>query len=94
MSLDLVELKKELKLIVIVESDNEDDFTIEDISDEQALLGDTSNICLDSLDVLQISMVLKKKYGVRIEGVKEGRIAFASINALANYIQQAMDENE
>jgi acyl carrier protein len=92
--MDLIELKKELKRIVIVESDNEDDFSPEDISDEQALIGDDSTLCLDSLDILQISMALKKRYGVRIEGVKDGRLAFASINALADYIQQAMREDE
>lgn len=94
MHLDSIELKKELKRIVIVESDNEDDFSIEDISDDQSLIGSESNLCLDSLDTLQISMVLKKKYGVRIEGVKEGRLAFASINSLANYIQQAMNNGK
>jgi len=93
MHLDLIELKKELKRIVIIESDNEDDFNIDDICDEQALIGDGSKLCLDSLDILQISMVLKKKYGVRIEGVKDGRLAFASINALANYIRQDMNDN-
>lgn len=89
---NLLELKKELKHIVIVESDNEDDFSVEDIRDEQTLIGDDSSLCLDSLDILQISMALKKKYGIRIEGVKDGRLAFASINALACYIQQAMSD--
>ncbi|VAW49490.1 hypothetical protein MNBD_GAMMA03-1909 [hydrothermal vent metagenome] len=92
MHTDLIEFKKELKRIVIVESDNEDDFSVEDIRDEQTLIGDDSSLCLDSLDVLQISMALKKKYGVRIEGVKDGRLAFASINALAHYMQQAMKD--
>ena len=92
MHTDLIEFKKELKRIVIVESDNEDDFSVEDIRDEQTLIGDDSSLCLDSLDILQISMALKKKYGVRIEGVKDGRLAFASINALAHYMQQAMKD--
>lgn len=92
--MNLIELKKELKHVVIVESDNEGDFSIEDISDEQSLIGDDSVLGLDSLDILQISMALKKKYGVRIEGVKDGRLAFASINALADYIQQAMNDGK
>lgn len=94
MALYLVELKKELKNIVIIESDNEDDFIVEDISDEEVLLGDEAEIGLDSLDILQISMAIKKKYGVRIEGAKDARIAFASINALADYIQQSMTDGE
>ena len=41
---------------------------------------------LDSLDGLQIALAVKERYGVRIEGGPDGRKAFASISALADFI--------
>lgn len=41
---------------------------------------------LDSLDALQISLAIQRDYGVRIAGAKDGRLAFASINALVDFI--------
>jgi acyl carrier protein len=79
-------LKKELKQLILVECDKADEFVVEDIVDEDQLFGDSANLDLDSLDALQISMAVQREYNVRIEGVKDGRIAFASINALADYI--------
>jgi acyl carrier protein len=85
-SIDREELKQALKQLIIIECDKEDEFTVADISDDEALIGSQTNLALDSLDTLQLSLAIKKAYNVRIEGAKEGRIAFASINAMADYI--------
>lgn len=79
-------LKHDLKKMIITECDKEDDFSVADISDNEALIGSEANLALDSLDTLQLSLAIKQAYNVRIEGAKEGRIAFASINAMADYI--------
>ncbi len=79
-------LKQALKRLIIEECDKEDEFTVEDISDDEPLIGRGSALALDSLDTLQISMAVLSRYKTRIEGAKEGRIALASINALADYI--------
>jgi acyl carrier protein len=88
------ELKQDLKNIIIIESDNEDEFTHNDINDDEPLVGNESAIGLDSLDLLQISVAIKKKYGVRIEGAKESRIAFESVSSLVNYIKKSTANNE
>ena len=90
-SLDRETLKRDLKALILSECDREDEFTIDEISDDEVLIGSDANLALDSLDVLQISLAIKKAYDVRIEGAKEARIAFASINATADYILKETD---
>lgn len=78
------ELKQALKALIIEECDKPE-FSPEDITDDERLLG--GKLDLDSLDVLQICMAIKAQYGVRIEGSTDARKAMASINALAKTIQ-------
>lgn len=75
-------LKQELKRLVIEECDK--DITPDEIDDEAILIGGDHD--LDSLDALQISLAVKTRYGVRIEGGPEARRALASISALADTI--------
>lgn len=75
-------LRLELKQLVIEECDK--DLEPEQIGDDQALLG--GDLELDSLDVLQVCMAIKKRYGVRIEGSAAARKALRSINTLAETI--------
>ena len=89
MSIDRETLKRELKHLIIIECDKEDEITVDEISDDEVLVGSDANLDLDSLDTLQLSLAIKKAYKVRIEGAKEGRTAFASINAMADYILTA-----
>ncbi|WP_049721091.1 phosphopantetheine-binding protein [Gilvimarinus polysaccharolyticus] len=76
-------LKLTLKELIIEECDKED-LTPADIDDEQPLLGE--QLDLDSLDVLQICMAIKKQYGVRIEGNTAAHRALKNINTLAQTI--------
>jgi acyl carrier protein len=87
-------LKHELKQLIITECDKEDEFSVDDISDSEALVGSESNLELDSLDTLQISLEIKQRYKVRIEGNKDGRQAFASIEAMADFILSESVSND
>lgn len=90
--MELVKLKEELKALIIEECfQEEDELSATDIADDELLFGSSSNIGLDSLDALQLSVTLKKRYGVRIEGARDGQKYLATVNALADYIasQQA-----
>lgn len=71
--------KHELKQLIVSECDK--DFSAEDIADDAPLV--RGNFDLDSLDILQICMAVKNRYGVRIEGSSAARKAVASINTLA-----------
>ncbi len=84
--MELEALKQQLKQLIVVECDKEDELKWEDIQDDELLFGKDSNVGLDSLDALQLALVLKENYGVKVEGSKESRQHLKSINAMAKYI--------
>ncbi len=84
--MELEQLKHELKQLIIDECDK-DELDADDISDDEILFGEATQVNLDSLDALQISVAIKKQYGVRIEGSGESRDAFKNIQSLALFIQ-------
>lgn len=78
-------LKKELKENII-EVLNLEDLTIEDINDDDALFGD--GLGLDSIDALELIVMLDKDYGIKLTDPSEGREIFKSIEVLASYITE------
>jgi len=60
------------------------------LSSEEVLFGPQSRLELDSLDALQISMTIQKRYGVRMPDSKETRRAMASLGTLACHLQERM----
>jgi acyl carrier protein len=82
----MAELKYELKKMIIEECDKE--CTPEDIGDDEVLFGSDSNLELDSLDALQISLALNKNYNLNITDSKILRKIMTSINTLAEYVEK------
>lgn len=85
--MDNHELKQELKQLLVVECDKEDELEWQSISDTETLMGNASRIGMDSLDALQMSLAIQQRYGVRIEGATAARKAFTTIDGLADYIR-------
>lgn len=85
-SLSKAQLTLLIKQLIVEECDKEDDFEPEDILDEEPLFGRKSRIALDSLDALQLSLVLKKKFAISIEGSKESRKHLQSVDTIAQLI--------
>ena len=56
----------------------------EDIKDDSPLVG--GDIGIDSIDVLELVMMIEKDYGVKIESKDLGVKVFASVRALATHI--------
>lgn len=80
----MAEFKIELKAMILYAA--EKDQPEGGISDDEILFGPESRLMLDSLDALQISMEIQKRYGVRLPDSKETRRAMSSISNLAEYI--------
>ena len=78
-------LKQELKE-KIIDILNLEDIKIEDINDGDALFGD--GLGLDSIDALELIVMLDKDYGIKLADPKEGRAIFQSIDTMANYISE------
>lgn len=76
-------LKSELKHL-IVETLRLEDVQPGGILDEAPLFGE--GLGLDSVDALEIVVALEKAYGVVIEDEEVGKKAFASIEALADFV--------
>ncbi len=60
--------------------------TPEDIGDEEPLFG--SGLGLDSLDVLELIVLLKQKYKLRVTNAEDGPKVFRSIKSMAEYITE------
>lgn len=78
------ELISNLK-VQLVESLNLEDVTPAEIDTDAPLFGD-GGLGLDSIDALEIIILLEKHYGLRIADPKEGKGIFYSVRTLAEYI--------
>ncbi len=78
-------LKKELKE-KIIENLNLEDMEVEDIADDDMLFGD--GLGLDSIDALELIVMLDKDYGIKLTDPKQGKSIFESINTMAKYITE------
>ncbi len=58
----------------------------EDIADDTQLFGD--GLGLDSLDAVELVVLIQKHFGVEIANMDEGKEAFVDINTLAKYIKE------
>lgn len=79
----LDELKQELKEL-LVENLSLEDIKPEEIGDDTPLFGE--GIGLDSLDGVEIVVMLQRQYGLDVKDMQKGREIFQSINTLANYV--------
>jgi len=77
------ELKQELKE-KIIEQLNLEDVAVEEIEDTDPLFGE--GLGLDSIDALELIVMLDKDYGIKLADPKEGKKIFESVDTMATYI--------
>lgn len=77
-------LKQEIKELIIKEC--EKDIAPGAIDDHEILFGSDSKLQLNSIDAIQISVALKKKYNVHLYDSKILRQVMGSVQSLAEYI--------
>jgi acyl carrier protein len=63
---------------------NLEDISAEDIDPDAPLFGE--GLGLDSIDALELIVLLEKNYGIKIEDPKDGKKIFFSIRTMAEYI--------
>jgi acyl carrier protein len=81
-----MELHNQLKE-QLIEQLNLEETTPADIQTDAPLFGD-DGLGLDSIDALEIIVLLEKEYGIKIADPKDGKDAMYSVKTLAEYIQQ------
>ena len=75
----ILNLKKQL-----IEALNLEEITPEQIDTDAPLFGD--GLGLDSIDALEIILILEKHYGIKLDDPKEGSKIFYSVRTLADHI--------
>ena len=69
----------------IIEALNFEDMTPADIDTEAPLFGE--GLGLDSIDALELIMLMDREYGIKLADPKAGKAIFASVRTMAEYIQ-------
>ena len=82
--MNIEELKQNLK-VQIIEALNLQDTRPEDIKDDAALFGE--GLGLDSIDSLEMMVLLERSYQIKVEDPREGRKILQSIQTMAEFIQ-------
>lgn len=80
----MTDLHTELKTSII-EQLNLEDMEVSDIENDEPLFGD--GLGLDSIDALELIVLLEKDYGIKLTDPKKGREIFESINKMADFIE-------
>jgi len=83
--MDTATLKKQLKK-QIVEFLNLTSVDPESIKDDEPLFGE--GLGLDSIDSIELIVLLGREYGINIQDPKEGRKILVDINTMVAYIEQ------
>ena len=77
------ELVYELKTRII-DALNLEEMTPEDIDENAPLFGE--GLGLDSIDALELIVLLERQYGIRLSNPAQGKEIFRSVAAIAEYV--------
>lgn len=69
----------------LIESLHLEQVTLQDLDADAPLFGE-DGIGLDSIDALEIIVMLEKNYGIRLKNVSEGKEIFKTIRSIAEYV--------
>lgn len=78
------ELKRDLKE-KIIKYLNYLSISPDEIGDDMPLFG--TGLGLDSIDSIELVVMLEREYGIKIENPKEGRKILVDVNTMADYIE-------
>ncbi|MBO7571665.1 MAG: acyl carrier protein [Bacteroidales bacterium] len=70
----------------IIEALNLEDMTPEDIDENASLFGE--GLGLDSIDALELIVLMEKNYGIKLQDPNQGKEIFKSVKVMAEFIQQ------
>ena len=69
-----------------------EDIEMDEIDDDMALFGD-DGLGLDSVDAIELTLILEKEFGVKVTNMEESSSIFATPNTLVAYINEYKEAN-
>ena len=76
-----LDLKKKM-----IEALNLEDMQPDDIDNDAPLFGE--GLGLDSIDALELIVMMERSYGIKIKDPAEGKEIFKSVNTMVDYIRK------
>ena len=80
---DLIKTLKEQ----IIEALNLEEMTPDEIDANAPLFGD-DGLGLDSIDALELIVLLERSYGIRLANPAEGKAIFSSVASIADFVEK------
>ena len=77
----ILELKKK-----IIQALNLEEMSPDDIDTDDALFGE--GLGLDSIDALELIVLMEKDYGIKLANPAEGKAIFKSVRTIPEYVSQ------
>ncbi len=71
----------------IIEGLNLEDIDASEIADTDPLFGD-DGLGLDSVDAIELTLVVEKEFGVKVTNIADAETIFATAESLCNYINE------
>lgn len=71
----------------IIEALNLEEMTPEDIDTNAPLFGE-DGLGLDSIDALELIVLMEKRYGIKLASPAEGKSIFKSVRTIAEYVNE------
>jgi acyl carrier protein len=85
------DLRRKLKELLI-ERLKFEDMSPEDIKDDEPLFG--GGLGLDSIDALEIVVMLESEFGIKVKNETSARDSFRSISTLASYVESKLEQEQ
>ncbi len=89
---ELTEIRQKVKQLLVKNLVQLEMLDPAEIKDDVALFGE--GLGLDSLDALEIVVLLQKHFNIEIKDMNEGREVFATVDSLSRFIQMNASKDE